>query len=76
MDFYYMINMCEMLNFFPSPKEWADPVIAYDCEVIIMLKQVLTTKFNILIYQDFVILPIAYKVYDLLKWKFSKLLFC
>jgi hypothetical protein len=27
-----------MLNIFPSPKERADPMIAYDCEVIIMLK--------------------------------------
>jgi hypothetical protein len=34
-----------------------------------MLKQGLTSKFNILIYQDFIRLPIVYKVHDILKWK-------
>jgi hypothetical protein len=40
----------------------------YDCEGIVMLKQRLTRKFNILIYQVFVKLLIVYKVHDLFKW--------
>ncbi len=66
MDFYYIINMCEMLIFFL----WCD------CEAIIMLKQVLTNKFNGLIYHVHIRLPIVYKFHDLLKWNFKKKMFC
>jgi hypothetical protein len=38
-----------------------------------MLKYMLTTKYSILIYQDFVRLPKVYKVYDFLKWKRIKI---
>jgi hypothetical protein len=53
MDFYYIIKMHKFKFFFP----W------YDCESILMLKQGLTSKFSILIYQDFIILLIVYKVH-------------